>query len=263
MSAELKHCPQCGQKANLHRFSLHEIFHEFLHAFTHADKGLLFLVKELALHPGRVAAEYVEGKRKKYYNPFNFLLICAALFVFSNKVFHSFERNPQLQKLAQLQLVLKNNAADFSPSQVKKLKMASRAIEAQHFVSANTNILQLISTPLIAFIAWLFFRYRKKRNYAEILVAACFFAGFTALFFVVIISPLMVLAGNNTALYYSCIIAGLLIQITYFGIAYHRFFNFNSKLAYGRTILAAFVGVLVWSLLSSVVMVLYIKGFFL
>ncbi|MEP7254807.1 MAG: DUF3667 domain-containing protein [Ferruginibacter sp.] len=263
MSAEFEYCPQCGQKANLHRFSLHEIFHEFLHAFTHADKGLFFLVKELALHPGRVAAEYVEGKRKKYYNPFSFLLICAAIFVFSNKIFHSFERNPQLQKLAQIQQALKNNASGFTPAQVKNLKMASRAMEAQHFVSANTNILQLIATPLIAFIAWLFFRYKKQRNYAEILVADCFFAGFSALFFVVIISPLMALAGNNNILYFSFLIAGLIFQVTYFGVAYHTFFGFNSKLAYGRTILASLVAVIVWTLLSSMLMLLYIKGFFL
>ncbi|GEM_PF-4297466 len=68
----MNYCPQCGQKTDIHRLTFTHILHEFFHAFTHADKGIFHLLKGLATQPGTVAREYVEGKRKKYFNPFTF-----------------------------------------------------------------------------------------------------------------------------------------------------------------------------------------------
>ena len=45
------------------RLHLHDIGHALVHAVTHADHSIFSLIKDLALHPGRVAREYVEGKR--------------------------------------------------------------------------------------------------------------------------------------------------------------------------------------------------------
>ena len=56
--------------------------HEVVHFFTHADKGIFYLVKMLATNPGKVAREYIRGKRKKYFSPLNFFLVVVGLFVF-------------------------------------------------------------------------------------------------------------------------------------------------------------------------------------
>lgn len=66
---EGKFCPNCSQKAATHRLTLGHFIHETTHALTHTDKGILLLIKELFVRPGIVAREYVEGKRKKYFNP--------------------------------------------------------------------------------------------------------------------------------------------------------------------------------------------------
>ncbi len=65
-------CPQCAQKANLHRLSIHEVLHDGVHYFNLADKGLFRLLKDLLIKTGNVAKEYVAGKRKKYFPPLNF-----------------------------------------------------------------------------------------------------------------------------------------------------------------------------------------------
>ena len=75
-------CPNCSQKAGTHRFSVKHIVHEAFHAFTHTDKGIFFLIKEMLKRPGKVALEYNGGRRKKYFNPFTFLLIMIALNIF-------------------------------------------------------------------------------------------------------------------------------------------------------------------------------------
>jgi hypothetical protein len=77
-----KFCSRCGQNADVHRITVGHLVHEFTHAITHADKGFLLLVKELLRKPGTVPREYLEGKRKKYFNPFSFLVIMTAASAF-------------------------------------------------------------------------------------------------------------------------------------------------------------------------------------
>ena len=52
-----------------------QVAHDFLHALTHVDHSIFALIKALALHPGRVAREYVDGRRKKHFGPLAFLVI--------------------------------------------------------------------------------------------------------------------------------------------------------------------------------------------
>ncbi len=74
-----KFCSSCGQRADIHRITVSHLAHEFTHALTHADKGILLLVKELVRRPGYVAKEYLDGKRKKYFNPISFIVATTAL----------------------------------------------------------------------------------------------------------------------------------------------------------------------------------------
>ncbi len=58
------------------------------HYIIHADKSIFHLVGELALRPGAVAREYVEGRRAKYFKPVSFFLIVGTLIVFMATTFH-------------------------------------------------------------------------------------------------------------------------------------------------------------------------------
>ncbi|HSN60886.1 MAG TPA: DUF3667 domain-containing protein [Ferruginibacter sp.] len=54
-----------------------------IHAFTHADKGIFHLLLKMFVKPGIVAREYiVEGKRKRYFTPFQYILIVGAIAAF-------------------------------------------------------------------------------------------------------------------------------------------------------------------------------------
>ncbi|RYY56274.1 MAG: DUF3667 domain-containing protein [Chitinophagaceae bacterium] len=78
-----KFCNTCGQKFDVPRFTFKHIFEEGFHALTHADKSFLSFAKDVVLYPGRVAYEYiVERRRKKYFNPFTFFLLIAAISLF-------------------------------------------------------------------------------------------------------------------------------------------------------------------------------------
>lgn len=72
-------CGQCGQKADTHRITWHDLEHQFRHALLHVDQGILYTIKELATRPGHSTREFLLGKRKSHYNPFLLLIITAGL----------------------------------------------------------------------------------------------------------------------------------------------------------------------------------------
>lgn len=79
-------CSNCGQKSNIKRFTWKEVFHNIPHMLFHLDDGFFYTIKQMAIQPGQTIRDYLEGKRKYYFNPFVMLLLlaglCSALYVY-------------------------------------------------------------------------------------------------------------------------------------------------------------------------------------
>ena len=137
-------CSECGQKHNVSSFTFKHIFQEAFHAFTHADKSFLVMVKKLVLNPGKVAYEFIiEGRRKKYYNPFAFFVVITAIAAFI-----------QNKDLAIKEAVFHDNN------------------EYGHVFNVYSKVLSLIAIPLIAFIIWLLHFKKPRLRYSEYTVFA-------------------------------------------------------------------------------------------
>ena len=78
------YCPECGQHAHLKR-SIGEVLHEAAHGILHLDGKFWRTLPLLALRPGRLTREYVEGKRACYLAPFAIFLftVFAMYFTFA------------------------------------------------------------------------------------------------------------------------------------------------------------------------------------
>ena len=150
-----KFCDNCGQNTNSHRLSVPHVIHEFFHAFTHADTGIIFLIKALATNPGRMAGEYVEGKRKKYFSPFSFLLICIGFFVLVNNVIKTYPDPPQPDPKVVAALPTPEARQNY-------IGIIERTATASKAVNKHANIITLIAIPLYSLILWLFFKKREK-----------------------------------------------------------------------------------------------------
>jgi hypothetical protein len=148
------YCPKCGQKADTHRFSVKHILHDFFHSFTHVDSGILFLIKELFIRPGTVIREYIEGKRKKYFNPFQYLILSIAAVVFVTVKF------------------------DLGTLLMGNLQMSGKGVavfqqQFTKFMYQYFNIFQFITIPVLSLYSYIFFK-RSGYNYAENLVLNTF-----------------------------------------------------------------------------------------
>lgn len=79
-----KYCSECGQPTHVHRSLLH-LGEEMLHGVLHFDARIWRTLPLLAINPGRLTREWVEGKRTRYVSPLAMFLFSVFLmfFVFS------------------------------------------------------------------------------------------------------------------------------------------------------------------------------------
>lgn len=153
---ESKFCSECGQSKNTHRLTVRHILHEIVHYFTHADKGIIFLIKELFIRPGTVINEYIEGKRKKYFNPFTYLILCSTIsaYIYWKLQYYTSMNVPEAQQ---------NN-----PPEMQKLLM-----QTSELMEKYGKIITIFMLPLLASLSKLFY-FKKKHNFAEHLTIQAF-----------------------------------------------------------------------------------------
>jgi len=68
-------CPHCGQKSSVSRIEWKSILRELPDALFGFNRGFLFNVVALYRRPGYAIIDYLDGKRKEYYNPISYMLI--------------------------------------------------------------------------------------------------------------------------------------------------------------------------------------------
>jgi hypothetical protein len=160
-----KFCYNCGNTLHHERITVHHLLHEVLHTYTHLEKGFLYVIKKLAMHPGTMQKEYLEGYGQKYQKPFPMFVICATLcaivLYFTNKPY-------------------------------------TNEVE-QYFYKNYYVIMQGLMLPVYAFSTWILFR-NSKLYYAEVLVQTVYMIGFMVL----IIIPINIFhfAFNNLVISY-------------------------------------------------------------
>lgn len=228
-------CAQCGQKAETHRISLHEITHDAVHYFTHADKGIFHLLKALAKHPGKVAQEYIAGRRKMYFKPLNFFLIVAGIVVFMTSSLYKEYPRPNNRPA---------RTAGPTPTaeQIKKYQaMGERAAKVNKFTGKYSNVINMLATPFLTLFFWLCYR-RGRYSYLEHLVANMYFVPFIMLFYALVVVPVQRLSTNYN-IFMGALGAFFLLEIVYRSIAYYQFMGKKGGLyifkAAGVSILAS------------------------
>jgi hypothetical protein len=74
-------CPNCGERSQVPKITFSSILNNAFATITNMDKGFLFNVKNLFLHPGQLISDYLRGKRKQIFNPISFLIISVTVYL--------------------------------------------------------------------------------------------------------------------------------------------------------------------------------------
>lgn len=220
---EYKYCAGCGQSAHVHRLDLPHILHDMVHAVLHADTGIFHLTKAMLLAPGLVAKEYISGKRKKYFNPFNYLVITVAISAFLTAYFHLMDADVRAQN------------------------------PVSAMVTRHINLIFFIGVPVSAFFTWLLFR-GKGYNYAENLTFHAFLGGFRIVFFMLLYTPLIVFFREH---YYTMLMIYMAAWADFTTWAYYQFYEGRLLVVVFKSILTLFLTQLTISLLILAVIKLF------
>jgi hypothetical protein len=248
-------CATCGQKAETHRLSLHEIGHDALHHLTHADKSIVTLLRQLAVRPGVVAREYVAGKRVKYFKPVNFFLIVGGILVFMTTYFH-LANDTAIKKI-------EHTAAQAKDPAERKLLYAQveRTATTTHYMSKYANVMNMLVTPLFAFILWLFYR-KAGYSFIEHLVANMYIISFIMLCYSLLVIPWQkLLAMDITGWIF--LIAFIIFQAIYGAVAYYQFINKKGASQFLKALGAYLLAMILWTVGVSWLVYLYIRTGFL
>lgn len=95
-------CSECGQK-NINRISISELISNFFSGFFAFDNQFFRTLKPLLFKPGKVAKDYTTGLRKRYTNPFVFLLHTIILYFIINGVLNLFSIDKRYELLKEKQ----------------------------------------------------------------------------------------------------------------------------------------------------------------
>jgi hypothetical protein len=202
------------------RLTIREIGHDLIHAFTHADRSIFALIGGLLVRPGRVARDYVEGRRKRYFGPFAFLIISVGVASFATYVV---------------------GVEWFSPVPNE----TARAILGRHL-----NMVILVQVPLIATFCMAFFR-GAKLNFSEHLVLAAYASGVRALLLALVEVPLHYITGiptSNPAM----VVPYFVVWLGYFSFAAVQFYGGRPWWVAVRAVLAALLAQFVTTMLIFV-----------
>jgi hypothetical protein len=212
-----KFCPQCGGKVVINRLSLKGTWSEFIGPFLNWDNFFWQTFRDLFVRPEQVLLAYTAGARKRYFQPFSFMIIYGTFTVLFYKVFPmDFEE-------------IKASSAqnpEFDPSSFTEAYIA------------NYNIFLLLTIPVFALMGWLIFR-KFKDNFAEHLVYNAYIqaqVGYIALFTQLVLYNLLKV---NSGIFFT---VSTLASFLYGAFVFHRLY----QLSLGKTIVYTlkFIGLL-------------------
>jgi hypothetical protein len=186
---------------------MRDIGHDLIHAITHADHSIFALIRSLLTRPGQVARDFTQGRRKRYFGPFAFLLISVGL---------------------ASAVILLSGVEWFSPF---------KHGHADELLQRHVNLVILLQVPLLAAFCALVFR-RDRMSFADHLVLASYTSGFHALFQAVIETPLLALTRADTT--NPWLASGYFgVWIAYFAFAASQFYRGHRLWSVARALVAA------------------------
>ncbi len=149
-------CNICGQKVKSFSNTPKDLLREWWAARKEDIYHFLFTTRELLLRPGLVLEEYLDGKRKKYYNSTNYFLLIASLVTFVTLQFREVDAVKALEKWNSIYEKMGITMPDKNPAGLMTFE----------WISTHYNVAMMITLPFLAMASfWVFKTFFRKRTY--------------------------------------------------------------------------------------------------
>ncbi|MBO7082744.1 MAG: DUF3667 domain-containing protein [Bacteroidales bacterium] len=176
-------CPECGQKADMGRFTMKFIFENLAAAIVSRDGSIWFTLKNLFTRPGSMIVDMLGGKRKKYFSPFPMLFFALTLYIVITSFTSGFVLNDAFDELMITDM---EQDPEFGEEAHKEATMAFMRLFQQGvaFFSNHYTLCYLLTLPLLVVAARACFgkSNRKRYYWAEYIIAVVYASVIVVLF---------------------------------------------------------------------------------
>ena len=147
-----KFCPNCGEPRLTKKITFSSIIEDTFSSVINMDRGILFNIKSLVVHPKKITLDYVSGKRKGVLNPISFLVLSITLYLIILNYIHPPKK-----------------AIDLSDPAMTALRRAS--VETGHFLREYIKYFWVLSVLPFGLSLRIFFH---RYNYFEHVAVSSF-----------------------------------------------------------------------------------------
>jgi Protein of unknown function (DUF3667) len=223
-----KFCPNCGQKTVVKRLNWH-VFAEEIRYFYNMQNGFFKTTFELAVHPGRLYKNYLDGKRKKYYQPLNYLLICITIFL----------------------VVYQTNIAIVHLPSANTATLLTNDPQTKAMIDKYRSMIELVILPFTSFVVLLVVAY-PKLNYVEVFSIAFYAYSFLFILLALQFVVAMILGINSQTNAFD--LTAICIYIAWSLYSFYSFYRkYSIRFLIPRIVLALVTCSLLWFVLARLI----------
>ncbi|MFS4415833.1 DUF3667 domain-containing protein [Maribacter sp. 2307ULW6-5] len=168
-------CACCGAKVIRERITVKGLLANVAQTVLGWDNTYFVTIRHMLAKPGVLLRAYMEGTRKRYMNPFSFLLIGMTLAIFTFNSFdeHFVRMNQDVQK-SQMEWMAETLGGPYASAEFQEEQLADSE-SAIRFQLKYFNLLTVLLLPLYTYLAFLV--YGRPYNFAEHLVVNSYVQG--------------------------------------------------------------------------------------
>jgi hypothetical protein len=233
-------CSYCGSRVIKERISIKFLFQEFLDKVLSVDNKLLKTFWHLFTKPHKVIEAYINGVRKRYFNPMSYLLISITL----AGIYFFFLKDFALESIEAIPDVASENP--FTNKEFAKSYL-DFFTDYQAFFSA-------LIIPLYGLISWIVFLNRKKYNFYEHLVIYLYGASQLSILSFLLITPVLLI---DKELGGQLVLISSLFMLIYFPYVLIRLF----KLTFWQFVVKTLYFLVVTFVLYIILSIIAVIGF--
>lgn len=166
------YCTHCGQVYHNNDLSVKSLLKEWYKKQRHHVEVFILTTRHLITQPETVIKSYWAGKRKTYYNPFNYFVLIGSVMSFMMIKFGTFDPETMAQG---------SNAFNESMGIPANEKAEAMNMEWMQWVQGHFNLVLMFTVPFYAMGLRFLFR-KRKHNLGEIMVLHLYAMGLYFLF---------------------------------------------------------------------------------
>jgi len=240
-SSTKKFCPNCGEQ-QYKRIVMKDVLGDLISNLFELEGPILRTIKDLTIRPGKMISDYLNGKRKEYYKPFQYYILATTVYF----IFFYLWGDEMMAMFSDI------GASANTYGTTEEIKAFKQ--EMEEFQGDNQQFFIFLQIPIYSWLIWLFFRKKSGHSYTETFVSSLYILAQT-LFFGIIFSFFELIHTGSS------IIVNTVFMLIYLPLVLKQLYNEPTLKTILKSIAIFVLAALIYGLLMMIASIIWINFF--